>query len=204
MLIKVCGLNTVASVRAALEAGADALGFVFAESPRQVTPEQAVALCGEMPPGVIRVAVMRHPTPAAWNQVRDVFRPDWLQTDAADYAILDVPESIGRLPVYRDTDYGDASSHPERDWPEHILFEGARSGAGERADWGQAARIARQTCMMLAGGLSPDNVGDAIVRVHPWGVDVSSGVESASGVKDPAKIAAFVAAARKAEDIHAG
>jgi len=77
-----------------------------------------------------------------------------------------------------------------------MLFEGACSGVGLQPDWEHAAQIAHRTCLMLAGGLSPDNVGEAIIHVHPWGVDVSSGVESSPGVKDPAKIAAFVAAAR--------
>ena len=90
------------------------------------------------------------------------------------------------------------------DWPEHILFEGARSGAGMQPNWDHAARIARRTCLMLAGGLDPDNVAEAIIRVHPWGVDVSSGVEQQPGIKDPARIAAFVAAAREAEGVHEG
>ena len=71
-------------------------------------------------------------------------------------------------------------------------------------NWEHAAALARRTCLMLAGGLSPDNVQEAIIQVHPWGVDVSSGVELSPGVKDPEKIAAFVAAARTAEGGHAG
>ena len=79
-----------------------------------------------------------------------------------------------------------------------VLFEAARSGQGERADWERAAALAARTHLILAGGLTPENVGEAIRRVRPFGVDVSSGVESAPGVKDPARIAAFVAAARAA------
>ncbi len=182
-------------MQVAVDAGADALGFVFAESSRQVTPARAVELAKNLPAGVAKVAVMLHPTADEWNAVRDEFVPDWLQTDADDFADLNVPDHIGCFPVYRDrftTDF----DNDEMVWPAHVLFEGARSGVGLQPDWDHAAQIAHRTCLMLAGGLSPDNVGEAIIHVHPWGVDVSSGVESSPGVKDPAKIAAFVAAAR--------
>lgn len=186
-----------------MDAGADALGFVFAESPRRVTPEQAVELTRDLPSSIARVAVMLHPSPEEWNAVRDVFGPDWLQADAADFDSLEVPESIGCFPVYRDklaTDFDNENIA----WPEHLLFEGARSGVGLKPDWDHAAQLARRTCLMLAGGLDPDNVQEAIIHVHPWGVDVSSGVESAPGIKDPQKIAAFVTAAKQAEGTHAG
>ena len=90
------------------------------------------------------------------------------------------------------TDFADGALN----WPEHMLFEGARSGVGLQPDWDHAAQIAHRTCLMLAGGLNPQNVREAIFHVHPWGVDVSSGVESSPGVKDIKKIAAFVAAAK--------
>jgi phosphoribosylanthranilate isomerase len=82
--------------------------------------------------------------------------------------------------------------------PPRIVFEGPTSGIGELADWGRAAELARQTEVILAGGLSAENVAEAIQAVRPFGVDVSSGIESERGVKDPAKIAEFVRAARAA------
>jgi phosphoribosylanthranilate isomerase len=197
MFVKICGLTSEDSVAAAVAAGADAIGFVFADSVRQVTPERAAELAAGLPSDTASVAVMLHPSPAYWDQVRDVFKPDWLQADANDFASLDVPEHIGRLPVYRDT----LELNPDEvDWPEHLLFEGKRSGKGEQADWDRAAAIARCSCVLLAGGLTPANVTEAVTRVHPWGVDVSSGVESSPGVKDPEKIKAFINAARKVED----
>ncbi len=189
-------------MRAAVDAGADALGFVFAESPRQLTPAHAAALTRDLPAGIAKVAVMLHPSERAWNEVRDIFHPDWLQTEADDFSLLDIPDNVGRLPVYRDSDITDFDEC--LDLPEHILFEGARSGVGMQPDWDHAAKIARRTCVMLAGGLNPENVAEAILRVHPWGVDVSSGVEQQPGIKDPARIAAFVAAARETEGAHAG
>lgn len=202
MFVKICGLKSEQAIEAAVDAGADALGFVFAESPRHVSPAYAAALTQKLPASIVKVAVMLHPSEADWNEVRDVFRPDWLQTDAEDYALLDIPATIGRLPVYRDT--GDIDFDAICDWPEHIVFEGVRSGVGVQPNWDHAAQVARQTCMMLAGGLDPENVAEAIMRVHPWGVDVSSGVEQQPGIKDPGRIAAFVAAAREAEGAHEG
>jgi phosphoribosylanthranilate isomerase len=203
MFVKICGLKTELAVKAALAAGADTLGFVFADSPRRISPEGAAALSHLVPRHIGRVAVMLHPSTEEWNQVRDVFKPDWLQTDVDDFALLDIPDTIGRFPVYRDKGDGGPDLLATA-FPDHILFEGARSGAGEQADWGHAAQVARRTCLMLAGGLNPQNVEEAIIQVRPWGVDVSSGVESSPGVKDPAKIAAFVAAAKNTEVGHAG
>ena len=192
MFIKICGLSTPDDVATTVAVGADALGFVFADSPRQVTPEQARALCGGLGNRVIRVAVMRHPTAEDWARVRDIFEPDWLQTDAQDFATL------GRLdckplPVYRNA--GPAAGR----LPSRILFEGTESGHGERADWPGAARVAARTRVILAGGLDCDNVVEAIEAVRPWGVDVSSGVERTRGVKDPRKIRQFIARVRAAE-----
>lgn len=195
--MKICGLSTPRAVAAAVEAGADAVGFVFAESPRRVTPKRARQLCEGLSPVMIRVAVMRHPVAREWQAVAEGFEPDWLQTDALDFAGLDVAERFGRLPVYRD---GQAVA-PAGDDP--LLFEAAVSGQGALADWERAAELARTHKLVLAGGLTPDNVGEAITQVRPWGVDVSSGVESKRGVKDVGRIAAFLQAVREAEQAHA-
>jgi len=197
VFVKICGLSTPGAVSAAVTAGADAIGFVFAESPRRVTPKRARELCQDLSPVVIRVAVMRHPSAKEWRAVAEQFEPDWLQTDAGDFAGIDVAESFGRLPVYRDSPLpGTVGDGP-------VLFEAAVSGQGALADWQMAARLARGRQLVLAGGLTPDNVGEAIATVRPWGVDVSSGVESKRGVKDPGRIAAFFQAVREAEQANA-
>ena len=199
VFIKICGLRTAKALEAAVVAGVDAVGFVFAESPRRVTPRQASDLCAGLSPVVVRVAVMRQPSPAEWQAVADGFAPDWLQTEAADFARLAVDDRFGRLPVYRDDALPGADALP--DGP--VLFESAVSGAGRRADWTRAAELAGRCQLVLAGGLTPDNVGEAIAAVRPWGVDVSSGVESRRGVKDAGRIAAFVQAVREAELVNA-
>ena len=196
VFIKICGLTEPAAVAAAINAGADALGFVFATSPRQIAPRAAGMLCRELPDHIVRVAVMQHPDADAWKRVRDEFWPDWLQTDAEDFATLRLPADCKPMPVYRDARLREQPM-PER-WPPQLLFEGSRSGAGETADWSLATRIAEKTRLVLAGGLNSDNVETAIRQVRPWGVDVSSGVETTPGHKNPALIEEFVVRARAA------
>ncbi len=199
VFVKICGCRTREAVEAAVDAGADALGFVFAPSPRRVTPEHARELCDGLPDHVIRVAVMHRPSADEWLEVRQIFRPEWLQTDADDFAPLPVGGDVRPLPVYRDLGSLDEDAVAVQPL---ALFEAGASGMGVRADWERAARLAARTDLILAGGLDPDNVATAIRQVRPWGVDVSSGVERKRGVKDLDRIVAFIDAA-KAEDLHA-
>lgn len=193
MWIKICGITTADAVAAAAAAKVDAIGFVFAPSPRQVTPGQAAQLAALAPPGILRIAVAQHPLQMKVDEICKVLKPDYFQTDVEDLRELKIPEHIKVLPVVR---YGRKTPNP---LPSLMLFEGPSSGIGEMADWGRAAELARQTRVILAGGLTPQNVGEAIHAVRPFGVDVSSGVESVPGVKDPAKIHDFVVAARDAQ-----
>jgi phosphoribosylanthranilate isomerase len=192
IFVKICGLTTPEGVAAAVKAGADAAGFVFSPSPREVTPAQARKLAAALPPGMRRVAVFRHPPPGWISRVLEEFPADWIQSDAADLPGVDLGGAEA-LPVFRS-----GAPLPEL-LPELLLFEGPESGSGNVADWSAAAGLAQRTRILLAGGLHPGNLAAALAMVRPWGVDVSSGVESAPGVKDPALVAAFVAAARRIE-----
>jgi len=169
MWIKICGITGADAVAAAADANVDAIGFVFAPSPRQVTPGQAAQLAALAPPGILRIAVAQHPLQMKVDEICRIL-----------------------MPVVR---FGRKTPNP---LPGLMLFEGPSSGIGELADWGRASELARQTQVILAGGLSPQNVAEAIQAVRPFGVDVSSGVEDEPGVKDPAKIHEFVRAARAA------
>jgi phosphoribosylanthranilate isomerase len=191
--IKICGLRRQEDVLAAAAAGADAVGFVFhAASPRHLDPATARALAASVPAGVAKVAVFLHPTQAEVDAAIEAVRPDWVQTDAADLERLTLPDRQCVLPVYRT----DGEQHVPDALAPRCLVESGRSGTGERADWGQVSRMARRCEVVLAGGLDGSNVADAIAAVRPFGIDVSSGVESSRGVKDATLIRNFVNAAR--------
>ena len=193
VMVKICGLTDPDDVSAAIEAGADALGFVFAESKRRVSAKRAAEISQQVPDGVLRVAVMLHPTADEWREVADVFRPDVLQTDADDFEGLDVGADIVRWPVFRE---GGVARPDARQGV--YVYEGKKSGRGETVDWARARRLARDSQMILAGGLGPHNVADAVRAVGPYGVDASSSLERAPGRKSTARMAAYVAAAKAA------
>lgn len=190
LFVKICGITDRAAAAACAEVGVDAVGFVFATSPRQVTPAEAVAIAEDLPTSIARVAVFRRPTTDAIKEVLAGFDADYIQADHDS-----IPMGLGPkvLPVYRETI--DSTSGDTR-----FLYEGPVSGVGEQVDLTLAAELARRGELILAGGLRPDNVGAAIARVKPFGVDVSSGVETRPGHKDPELIRSFVAAARAAQD----
>ena len=191
--IKICGLRTAEAIEVAVAAGANAVGFVFHDaSPRNLSLAAARELQRAVPVGIERVAVFLHPSQALVDAVLAAIEPDWLQTDAGDLPGLRLPEGQRVLPVLRDGAV-DATALPGR-----ILFESARSGAGECADWRAAAALAGVTQLVLAGGLHPANVAEAVRTVRPFGVDVSSGVERERGVKDAQLIREFIRAAREA------
>ena len=192
VFVKICGLSDPEHVHAAIDAGADAVGFVFAESVRRITPVEAATVSAHVPPHIKRVAVMLHPTNDEWQEVLREFTPDVLQTDAEDFASLDVPESIERWPVFRE-----GKGQPEA--RNTYVYEGKKSGQGASVDWSRAATLACDGNMILAGGLAAGNVAAAIATVRPYGVDVSSAVESAPGQKDARMINEFVSAAKAAE-----
>jgi len=192
MWIKICGMTTPAAVDAALEARVDAIGFVFAASVRELTPATASALARPARGRVRCVAVTHHPTQGAVDEIVREFAPDLLQSDAEDFAALRLPPTLETLAVVR------AGGSLPAALPARILFEGPASGRGQLSDWSAAAELARRTELILAGGLSEANVAAALQRVRPFGVDVSSGVEERPGVKSPAAIVRFVAAARAA------
>jgi phosphoribosylanthranilate isomerase len=193
MWIKVCGMTTSDAVEAAVGARVDAIGFVFAESKRQITPQRAAELAAPARGRVKCIAVTRHPEQRMVDEILSIFRPDVLQTDAEDFIRLKLPTGLERLPVVR---AGGAEPKP---LPARLLFEGPVSGTGMTADWAAAHVLARCADLVLAGGLTPENVAIAIHEVQPFGVDVSSGVESAPGIKSPDRIVDFVRTVRAKE-----
>ena len=189
-LIKICGLSNQESVDVAVQSGADLIGFVFAKtSPRCISPEQASQLSESIPVQVKTTAVMLHPSATEVQEILDRFQPDYLQTDAKDFAYLNLPEGCRPLKVYRDL----PQFHPHDIDPHELsLFEGKNSGVGELVNTDRAADVAHHAPIILAGGLNPSNVANVLQAVQPQGVDVSSGVESKPGIKDVQKIRDFI------------
>ncbi len=203
MDIKICGLTNLEDARLAVSAGADFIGFVFAEnSPRQVTPETVASILAGLSSDVRALGVFVNATPA---QVLDVARKCglWgvqLHGDESASDFKGFP-----FPLWRAVRAGNGICAPlPAEWPEaeRLLvdaYDTARyGGTGRLADWPTARLLARERAVMLAGGLTAEHVATAIAAVGPAGVDVSSGVEAAPGRKDPDKLLAFVEHARAA------
>lgn len=188
--IKICGMTTAEAVAAAVQMRVNAIGFVFAPSSRQISIAAAQLLAAPARGRVLCFAVTQHPTQDAIDQIVAEFRPDVLQTDQADLPRLRLPETLEVLPVIRGLPTAGTAL------PARLLFEGLASGSGRVCDWTGARGVASRAELILAGGLNATNVIAAITAVRPFGVDVSSGVESSPGRKNPAEMARFVAAVR--------
>ena len=201
--IKVCGLTRSGDVAAAVAAGAWALGFVvWSGSPRFVTVSHLRELAANVPAGIRRVGVVVNPSMDDVRRLKDEAGLTTLQLHGGED--VDPFLSIG-MDVFKavsletDADVERAAALPRE---VTVLVDAhdpiRRGGTGERADWIRAAALNQLRPVILAGGLRADNVQAAIGQVHPWAIDVSSGLETAPGIKDHAKIEQFFAMARRA------
>ena len=201
--VKICGITNTEDAQAAIAAGTDLLGFVFAaESPRRVTVEQAAAIAREVPPYVVRVGLF-------------VNAPEELVSEAMGACALqllqfhgdETPEYCRQFPAmsmkaFRVKDAETLRMLPEYPtdaWLLDAFVPGQRGGTGHAFNWDLAVEAVKLgKPVFLAGGLTPENVAKAVRKVRPYGVDVSSGVEFAPGKKDHAKVRAFIEAAKSA------
>jgi len=201
MFMKVCGITRLEDALHAVEHGATALGFVFwPPSPRFISSDRAAQIVAELPDEVTTVGVFVN---EAVDEIRSVVAKTGIIAvqlhgdEPPSYA-----DAIG-CPILRSTTV-DAAAAVGDAWPMSttLLVDAAdlvrRGGTGQVVDWSRAAALARTRPIVLAGGLTPDNVADAIAMVRPYGLDVSSGVEAAPGVKDKQKVTHFLANARYA------
>lgn len=197
MFVKVCGLSTPESVREAVDAGADAVGFVLTASPREVSPDRVRELLPLVPSGVHAVAVFRHEPAEDAVAVARAAGLWWVQLHghrtAAD--VKTVHDAGMRL--IRAVTMGASQDEFGELGEEVFLIDAAVPGSGEAWDYASVRDKGLESRKwLLAGGLEPGNVAFAAAAAGAWGVDVSSGVESSRGVKDLAKIRAFVQAAK--------
>jgi phosphoribosylanthranilate isomerase len=201
--VKVCGITRAADARAAAEAGADAIGLVFyPPSPRYLSNERAVEIRDALPPFVQSVALFVNPDAPQVAQVIGRVKPALLQFHGDETPRFCAQFGVPYVKACRVRQGIDALEYlrpfsTAAAWlfDSHVAEYG---GVGESFDWALVPAQPERP-VILSGGLSPANVAAAVRRVRPWGVDVSSGVESAKGLKDAAKIAAFIAEVRNAD-----
>jgi phosphoribosylanthranilate isomerase len=199
MFVKVCGTTSEEDALLAVAMGADAVGFIFAPSPRQIAPRLAAEIARRLPPEVVTVGVFQNEAP---KRVVEIVQGAGLK--AAQIHGRELPEQTrwirARVPlVIQAFTAGDpAVARAREHHVDAVLLDSTSPGSGQVFDWKLAEGVPPGMRLIIAGGLTADNVAEAIARVSPWGVDDVSGVEKAPGHKDPVKLRAFVAAAKAA------
>jgi phosphoribosylanthranilate isomerase len=202
--IKICGITNLEDAKVAVEAGADALGFVFyVQSPRSIEPAVAKRIIAQLPPFVLPVGVFVNHDRETIRNVHDECGLAFAQLHGDETPSF--CESLGRpvLRALRLRDRGSLLALAEykgrmgvRGFVVDAFSSKAYGGTGQRVDWSLAREIAKAAPILLAGGLTPNNVQEAVQQVQPYGVDVSSGVEQSPSKKDHEKIRAFTQAVR--------
>jgi len=199
LFVKICGITSEADALLAVGMGASAVGFIFAPSPRQMAPAAVADIVKRLPHETVTVGVFRDESPrrvveiAGQIGLRAVQLHGFESAEDARWVAERVHWTIKAFPaghrnIERFSEYG----------AQTLLVDGPNPGSGELFDWRLAEGVVDPTRLLVSGGLRPDNVAGAVAHLHPWGVDVASGVEASPGVKDPGKVRDFVLAAREA------
>ena len=199
MFVKICGITNEQDALLAVALGADALGFVFAPSQRQISPALAREIVKRLPPETVTVGVFRNETPSRIIEIVNEARLQGAQlhgheTPAMTAEVATDVRFVIKAVVAGSQDAAHASTFAS----DAILVDGLHPGSGTAYDWELLQNIPTDIRLMLSGGLTPENVAAGIMQVHPWGVDVSSGVEKAPGLKDAVKMRHFITNARDA------
>ena len=196
--VKICGICDLAGAKAAVEAGADLIGFHFCTSDRRVTPEEAKAVLDELDVRPKIVGVFIDQPPDEVRQIGDFLDLDLLQLHGSEPAGFDGGRPVMKVLKVREGTIPGADA-----WLDPIMLDSwsadQRGGTGRTWDWELARPLIAERQVFIAGGLEPGNVGKVVSGFMPYGVDVSSGVESSVRVKDPEKVRAFIRAVRIAE-----
>jgi phosphoribosylanthranilate isomerase len=199
MFVKICGITNEDDALLAVAMGADAVGFVFAPSPRQVAAQQVYDITRRLPPEILTVGVFRDEHPARVidtvnraglkaAQLHGHETPAMVEAVAASLRWVIKAVVAGSPDARRAHEFG----------TDLILVDAPSPGSGKVFDWTLIGEVAEGPRLILAGGLTPDNVGEAVRLAQPWGVDVASGVERSPGRKDALKVKAFIERARAA------
>lgn len=224
--IKICGTTNLEDAKSAVDAGADALGFILAESPRRISPQQARDIVQQLPRQIAKIGVFVNESPERVGElVREIgltgvqLQGDETPLDARELRRL-LTSRTGRLRIFKAVGVARGVEGALREFSGETAIDGvlldsfaaraaghahgnvARGGTGKTFDWKRAQSfvpgLVKNTRVIIAGGLSPENVAQAIAMLNPWGVDVCTGVEKSPGLKDATKVRAFVEAARSA------
>lgn len=199
MFVKICGITNEDDALLAVAMGADAVGFIFAPSTRQVAAQQVYDITRRLPPEILTVGVFRdeHPQRVIDTVNRSGVKAAQLHGHETVGMVAEVAEQIRW--VIKAVVAGSPDAKRVAEYAtDLILVDAPTPGAGQVFDWSLVNDIPEGPRLILAGGLDPDNVANAVERVRPWGVDVASGVERSPGRKDPLKLKAFIERARSA------
>jgi phosphoribosylanthranilate isomerase len=199
LFVKICGITSEADALLAVGLGADAVGFIFAPSPRQITATAVADIVKRLPHGVLTVGVFRDEAPARVVELANHIGLGAVQLHGHEtaeesqwvrqrVACTIKAFSAGDRTIDRFAEFG----------ADYLLIDGPSPGSGQVFDWRLGEGVVDPGRLIVSGGLQPDNVGEAIAHLHPFGVDVASGVEAELGRKDPQLVQAFVANARRA------
>lgn len=199
MFVKICGITNEEDALLAVAMGADALGFVFAPSPRQVAVQKVYDITRRLPPEILTVGVFRDELPGRVVELVDRagLKAAQLHGHETPDMVAEVMRSV-RVVIKAVTAGTDDAARADRFSTDLVLVDAPAPGAGKVFDWSLLGDVPVGPRLILAGGLTPENVADGIRVGRPWGVDVSSGVEESPGRKDAVKVRRFIAAAREA------
>jgi phosphoribosylanthranilate isomerase len=196
--VKICGICDAAGAAAAVEAGADLIGFHFCSSQRRVTPEEARAIVDGLTVRPAVVGVFIDQEADVVRQIAELVGLDLIQLHGSESPGFDAGRPVMKVLKVRDGVIPDGDA-----WPDPVMLDSwsadQRGGTGQVWDWELARPLLAARKVFIAGGLEPGNVGKVVSGFKPYGVDVSSGVEASVRVKDPDKVRAFVHAVRLAE-----
>ena len=200
-MVKICGITSEADALLAVGFGADAIGFNFAPSPRQITVTAAHDIVKRLPHGVLTVGVFRDEAPARVVEIANQMGLGAVQLHGHETAEDSrwVRERVSR--TIKAFSAGDRAIERFAEFgADYLMIDGPNPGSGQVFDWRLGEGVADPNRLIVAGGLRPDNVAEAVAHLHPFGVDVASGVESAPGRKDPHLVRDFVVNARRAAE----
>lgn len=201
VFVKICGLTTEQDALLSIAVGADALGFVFAPSTRQVNAVRVGDIVKRLPPGVMTVGVFRNEVPSRIISIVNQTGLNAVQLHGNETPAMVAECKREVRTVFKAVAAGtEAFEHADDFGADAILVDAPSPGSGQMFDWRLAEDAPVSVPLIMAGGLNPTNVVEAVRKVRPWGVDVSSGVERSPGVKDPMLVRDFIAAARSLDE----